>query len=216
MVKKLFESISRYSDKYSRERRQCLEELNDASRFNDDFVKSVSWNPIVKSKIRSAFSTKRLVVSNKDRISFKPSIQALFFILAFMGVPSLVLVKVFVIGGYSLNEKWHLIPFMSIFFILGIPYLIWVLRPIYFDLDKREFVKKSSRGYEKISIDDIHALQMIKDGDHSDEYDYELNIVLKNRDRLNVVCHINGKTIRKQAKELSAMLSIPFWDMTTL
>ncbi|QTA83572.1 Uncharacterized protein dnl_59850 [Desulfonema limicola] len=215
MFKKLLYSLLKYLDKYTQERRQHLEKLNDLDRFNDNFAKSVSWDPIVKSRIRSAFCTKRMVKSKKNRISFKPSIQFLFFILVFIGVPSLTLVKVFVIAGYSMNEKWPLIPFMSVFFLIGIPYCLWELKPIYFDLNKREFIKKSSHGYEKISIDHIHALQMIKDRSHLDENYYELNVVLKNHDRLNIICHSNGKSIRKQAKELSEILSIPFWDMTT-
>jgi hypothetical protein len=133
-----------------------------------------------------------------------------------MGVPCLILLKIPVPGNFVINDKWILIPFMSVFLLIGIPYLLWGLRPVYFDLDKRQFIKYSSHGYEKISMDDIHAIQMIKDDGHQDETYYEMNLALKNQNRLNIVCHNREEVIRKQAKQLSEILSVPFWDMTSV
>ena len=216
MIKNLLTSLLKRFENYAEERRQYHAKLKDLNRFNDDFAKSVSWTPVVKSRIRSSFCTKRLVISGDNKASFRPSVQFLFFNLLFMGVPCLILLKVSVPGSFVFNDKWLLIPFMSLFLLIGIPYLLWGLRPIYFDLDKRQFIKYSSHGYEKISMDDIHALQMIDDGQYQDETYYELNLVLKNQNRLNIVCHNREEAIRKQAKQLSEILSVPFWDMTSV
>ena len=216
MIKKILNYLSESFGDAVRERRQYREKLKDLNRFNDDFAKSVSWTPVVKSRVRSSFCTKSLVISGNNKVSFRPSIQFLFFNLLFIGVPCLILLKVFVPGNFAFNDKWPLIPFMSLFLLIGIPYLLWELRPVYFDLDKRQFIKYTSHGYEIISMDDIHAIQMIKDDGHQDETYYELNLVLKNQNRLNIVCHNREKTIRKQAKQLSEILSVPFWDMTVV
>ncbi len=216
MIKRILNYLSESFGDAVRQRKQYQEKLKDLNRFNDDFAKSVSWSPVVKSGLRSSFCTKKLVISGDSKVSFRPSVQFLLFNLLFMGVPCLILLKISVPGNFVFNDKWLLIPFMSVFLLIGIPYLLWGVRPIYFDLDKRQFIKYSSHGYEKISMDDIYAIQMIKDDGHQDETYYELNLVLKNQNRLNIVCHNREEAIRKQAKQLSEILSVPFWDMTSV
>ena len=216
MFKRLFNSLSRYYRNYTVEHRRYLAKLNDLDRFNDDFAKSIAWTPIVKSRIRTSFSTKRLVKSKDNIVSFKPSIQFLLFNTFFIGVPSIILVKSLIMNNFNYDDKWLIILFLSVFILLGITYLLWGLKPISFDLNIRRFIKYTFQGgYEKISIDDIYALQMIEDMSSQDETYYELNLVMKNQNRINIICHNDDKAIRKQAKELSKIVSIPFWDMTS-
>lgn len=68
------------------------------------------------------------------------------------------------------------------------------------------------------TIEDIHALQLISEY-HSSSGDemagfrsYELNLVMKDGRRVNVVCHGWLEKIRMQASTLSEFLGKPVWD----
>ena len=66
-------------------------------------------------------------------------------------------------------------------------------------------------------ISDIYALQIIKKRVRSnrDIYDsYELNIVLKNTDRINVINHGVSYIIREDAQEIVDKLRVPVWDVS--
>ncbi len=97
MINKLLTSLLKRFENSAGERRQYHEKLHDLNRFNDDFAKSVSWSPVVKSRVRSSFCTKRLVISGNNKVSFRPSVQFLLFNLLFMGVPCLILLKISVV-----------------------------------------------------------------------------------------------------------------------
>ena len=64
-------------------------------------------------------------------------------------------------------------------------------------------------------LDDIHAIQLISEyisGKKSSYYSYELNLVLKDASRINVIDHGNDSTISSNAKVLSRFLDVPVWD----
>ena len=49
-------------------------------------------------------------------------------------------------------------------------------------------------------------------GDKSRYYSYELNLVLEDGSRLNVIDHGNVEAIRADAQKLAAFLGKPLWD----
>ena len=51
-------------------------------------------------------------------------------------------------------------------------------------------------------------------GNKSSFYSYELNLVLANGRRINVVDHGNIESLQKDARTLAAFLDIPVWDAT--
>jgi hypothetical protein len=64
-------------------------------------------------------------------------------------------------------------------------------------------------------LEDIHALQLISEfcrGDKSSYHSYELNLVLKSGDRLNVFDHGHLKHARADAATLAGFLGLPLWD----
>ncbi len=64
-------------------------------------------------------------------------------------------------------------------------------------------------------IEQIHALQLISEYCRSDKnsyYSYELNLILEDGKRINVVDHGNLGKIRDQAATLSEFLRKPVWD----
>jgi hypothetical protein len=96
--------------------------------------------------------------------------------------------------------------------------------PIVFDKRERYFWKgrKGPRDVfnpkslkNLVEIGQIHALQLISEycrGDKSSYYSYELNLVLEDGKRINVVDHGNLDKVRDQAATLAEFLGRPVWD----
>ena len=76
-------------------------------------------------------------------------------------------------------------------------------------------IKSGINAREKqIPFDQIHAIQLIpiKVGKNSSSLSYQLNIVLRNAERINVIQNKKKEQIRKDANELSRFLGVPLWD----
>jgi hypothetical protein len=70
---------------------------------------------------------------------------------------------------------------------------------------------------ETTALGEIHALQLISEhctSDNSSYYSYELNLVLADGRRINVVDHGNRATLYSDADSLAAFLGVPIWDAT--
>lgn len=66
----------------------------------------------------------------------------------------------------------------------------------------------------RVDLKDIGGLQIIGEEIHMRRpyTSNELNLVLKNGDRINVVDQGNIKKLRKEAQQLSEGLGVPLWD----
>ncbi|WP_153307605.1 hypothetical protein [Desulfospira joergensenii] len=203
--------------------------------FNDPLAKEIEWDSI--TQVHCGFLNRKLLKTKNNSIFFIPSITAVLFHmgLIIMGgyvmwefsllrptIDTIVLYPISTIQNYihflpkllSSSKVWgHL--FGYVFFFMGLLGLCYSLRPIVFNTDKRLY----SKGFlytEKVSFDEIHAIQIISEigREPEDSIIYELNLVLKNKKRINVFGHPEKKTIVKDATELSQILSVPVWDMT--
>lgn len=88
------------------------------------------------------------------------------------------------------------------------------------DLNAR-LEKEALKDY--IDLADVYAIQLIKEyvpgsrrsGSRSPYYSYELNLVLKDGERMNVVDHGDLQRIRADAIQLGEFLgNLPVWDAT--
>jgi hypothetical protein len=73
------------------------------------------------------------------------------------------------------------------------------------------------RGDSSAPLSSIHALQLLSEfvsGSKNSYYSYELNLVLDNGSRINVVDHGNLERLRADASTLSQFLDKPVWDAT--
>lgn len=64
-------------------------------------------------------------------------------------------------------------------------------------------------------LDDICAIQLISEycsGDDSSYYSYELNLVLKDASRINVIDHGNKTRILEDTQILADFLDVPVWN----
>lgn len=199
----------------------------DPSCFDDPIAMQTDWTPAKGGGAN--FGTHKLVEVNSHRMEFRASIGAMLFYLIFLLVGLGVMIGFgaarLSAGEFSFNTD-TIVPLLIglVFATAGGCLLYFGTAPIVFDTKKESFWK-GRRGPDEVSgrdslkhfaeLDDIHALQLIKEYCRSDKtsyYSYELNLVLKNGKRINVVDHGNEGKLRDDADTLAAFLDKPIWD----
>lgn len=126
------------------------------------------------------------------------------------------------------SNEWLPILAGGVFFLIGSIFFRTSIRPIVFDKTKGLYWKgykapqidssgSNSKG-EATRLSQIHALQIISESvssSSSKSYrSFELNLVLKNGSRLNVVDHGKDDKVRDDAGKLAAFLGVPVWDVS--
>lgn len=199
----------------------------DPSKLGDPLAMRINWTPAKSGG--ASFRTHHLVEVNSNRLEFRTSIGAkvfiFFFILLGIGIIVGFLFPKMTSGGLSFDKN-TIIPIVigMLFIIAGGGLLHFGTTPIVFDKTKGAFWK-GRKAPDKVpdrrtlkhfaELEKIHALQLISEfvrGDKRTYYSYELNLVLKNRNRINVVDHGNKTRLREDANTLSAFLGKPVWD----
>ncbi len=196
----------------------------DLSQSGDPVALQTEWTPAKKGGTN--FQTQKLVEININRIEFKATngAIAIYILFALMGLMTAIAFLLKLSSG--LFNAVMIMPLLVglIFAIVGGCWLYFGTAPIVFDKYKGFFWKgrrspdeESDRKEIKyfVALEDIHALQLISEycgGDKSLYYSYELNLVLKNGSRINVVDHANLVKLREDAQTLSAFLGKPVWD----
>ena len=191
--------------------------------FNDPRAKQVDWQPIKPGG--SNFKTNSLVKVSAMRYKYTLSIQGKIFIGLFLTVGILTS-----IGGALLvttnTAMWGLLAFGILFTSVSIFMFKYMGNPILFDysvgcvwkgnkLPELSGDRKTSANF--VYFSEIYAFQIIKERVHSKNnhyYSYELNLVLKDNTRFNLIDHGNIQQIREDVQELSAFLGKPIWDAT--
>ena len=199
----------------------------DPSPFQDTLAEQIEWTPLKRGGTN--FQTHKLVKISRYRMAFQASrIARLFyiiFLLVGLGVLTGFYFYRFSRGAYLLKlENIFLLLFGGIFVAAGCLLLYFGTSPIVFD-KRRGFFWKGRKtpqhGSRRNSLktftrfSEIYALQLISEycsGDKGSYYSYELNLVLKNGERINVVDHGNLNQIREDAGILSNYLNRPLWD----
>ncbi|TVR15890.1 MAG: hypothetical protein EA391_09345 [Balneolaceae bacterium] len=195
------------------------------AQFNDPLANTISWEPAKRGG--SNFKTHKFISDGFNRAEFKMSVSSRIFALLFMtvgaGMPAF-----FIYSGEfgTLQETVILIGFGLIFVAVGGLIHYFYGRPIIFDKMKGFYWKgwknpdhTTARVVTKnlLPLSEIHALQLIKEfvrSDKSTYYSYELNLVLRDGTRVNVVDHGNGKILKQDAQQLSSFLGKPLWDVS--
>jgi hypothetical protein len=66
-----------------------------------------------------------------------------------------------------------------------------------------------------IKFADVYALQIIKErvrSKSSSYFSYELNLILKDKERVNLLDHGKYNLVREDADMLASVLGVPLWD----
>jgi hypothetical protein len=204
----------------------------DPSGLDDPLALRIEWSPARGGG--ASFRTHKLVQVDPMRLEFRASGGALVFYAVFLLMGIGVLVGFSIAsssGALTADGSWtpaFLLPMAVglVFTVAGGSMLYFGAAPIVFDKRRGEFWKGRTAPYEVTRRDDlkhyaaleqIHALQLVSEycrSSDSSYYSYELNLVLEDGSRINVVDHGNREELRKDAESLSVFLEKPVWDGT--
>lgn len=189
--------------------------------FDDPVALVTSWEPAKRGGAN--FKTRRLVQDGSN-ILFKPTVTSILFPLIFIGIGIALPVKTVYDGG-NIDPLLLLLPLM--FCGIGGVFLYSTFIPITFDGREKLFWRgrtdpktaiRQGKKVEYTRFDSIHAVQIISEWvrssgkNSSSYYSYELNLVLKDGSRVNVIDHGKLSDIRSDAELLGTYLSVPIWD----
>ena len=194
----------------------------DPGSLGDEVALTTTWVPCTRGG--ASFCTRTLDRDGEDRWRFRPTMGGVGFSLFFVG------------GGVISFGCWIATRFVpapnvsggvlllitAIFGGVGGFMLSTFTEPIVFDLKQGIYWK--GRGEppmgSKTELSSVHALQIISeyvvstDPTTASFSSYELNLVLENGDRINVVDHGDYERLRRDGRTLSEVLEIPLWDPT--
>jgi hypothetical protein len=201
----------------------------DPSRFGDPIASQTEWT-LARRGGGASFRTHKLITVGPNRVEFRASLGAFLFYLLFL-IPGLGMsiasaVLILLSGKFDAGTMALLLAGLSFVGVSGY-FLYSGARPIVFEKARGVFWKGWKGRDEAVEnraasqfarLDDVHALQLIGEyftGYDSSHYLCELNLVLRNGKRLNVVDHGNRNILSKDAETLAAFLGKPLWDATT-
>ena len=199
----------------------------DPSLLDDPIAMQTDWSPLKGGGAN--FRTRKLVEASFNRLEFRATVGAKLFCLVFLllGVGVLIGFSGSKLSSEGFSFDMHtIIPLLVglTFAVTGSCLLYFGTVPIVFDRQRGFFWKGREAPDEVFSkrapkycarLHDIHALQLISEycrGNKNSYYSYELNIVLENGKRINVVDHGNQNKLREDTARLSAFLGKPVWD----
>ena len=204
----------------------------DLSKFNNPVAEKTDWSPLKPggTNFRTHKFSKGMGVA-----SFKPTRGNLVFSGVFMVVGILATVIMIKLNTDS-GDSTGILPFLInlvplVFFIVGFFLLRSSTKPIVFNKTTGYFWKGRLKENEKpeqkplkvyCKLIDIVALQIISErvksssssssGGSSSFRSYEINLVLQDASRLNVIDHGNKKKLMEDAQQLASYLRVPIWE----
>jgi hypothetical protein len=201
-------------------------ELYNPSTLNDEIASRTEWTSLSTSSTN--FKTHNLIEKGPNRMEFKTALGAKIFVLLFMGVGLAVPVIFQLIPDAELGSGgiWPLYIFGGIFFLVGAVMHYIQSSPIVFDKlegfywggrKKPELHHTNEQIKNAARIRNIYAIQILSrrvSSSKSSYTCYEINLVLRDESRLNVIAHAGGKAIKENAETLGRFLGVPVWDAT--
>ena len=203
----------------------------DPSQFDDPLAEKTAWLPLKPGGTN--ICTRGLVDVGAHRLEFRTTAGARLFYLAFlfMGLGAMIFMPM-AMDGAAAHQMFMPILIGLIFTVVGGCMYYFGTTPVVFDRGSNYYwrgrtspdVMPDRHAADNwTELEKIHALQIIAEwcrgsssgsGAHrsSPYYSYELNLVLANGDRLNVVDHGNLRRLRKDAARLASFLDVPVWD----
>lgn len=199
----------------------------DPSQSGDPIAAQIEWTPAQGGGTN--IQTRHLVGIHSGRLEFRASAGAkvLYFFFLLVGLGVLIFFSIFPLLSHGRSFNMGLIiPLIIglVFTGVGIGLLCAGTAPIVFDKKTGYFWKgrkAPTEVYDKsvikhcVRLDEIHALQLISEycsGNKNSFYSYELNLVLKDGRRINVVDHGDQARLRKDTDMLALFLGKPVWD----
>lgn len=201
----------------------------DPARFDDPLAQKIKWTPAKRGG--SNFRTHKLFMDGSNRAGFKATWGAKIFCLLFVAVGIAVPIIFSVSDAQNAGTEFSyetLFPFGFGALFVGVGSFMFYsyAKPIIFDKMNGNYWKgwkQPAQGYSHTPpengarLSNIHAIQLLSEyvrGEKKSYYSYELNIVLKDGKRLNVVDHGSHSRLIDDAEKLSQFLGVSVWDAT--
>lgn len=200
----------------------------DPSSLGDPVARLTEWGPCKTGGANFCTHVLRDDGSGR-RLSFRPTVGAIVFLALFVVAGCIMLVGAVFLAFASHTTVVGVIAFGlgGLFFgSVGSYKLGDETQPIVFDRAQGLYwkgwsVPQAGAG-PRVELDSIHALQLIseylkdtsgrKASERHSYYSYELNLVLKDGERINVVDHGNLSRLRQDSSALARFLGVPLWD----
>lgn len=216
MLKELIDKISN----------QQTANLFDPAVFNDPIALQTAWTPAAGGGAN--FATHKLHIVHPQRVEFRCSVGMKLMSGVFLGV-GLVVFGVFsqklIVGDAPFDAK-QLMPLgLGLVFALAGGFLLRnALTPTVFDLNHGYFCKSRQKPEQTMDpsriknharLSDVHALQLISErcsSKNGSYFSYELNLVLNDGTRINVVDHGNLGDLKRDARLIAELIQKPLWE----
>lgn len=113
----------------------------------------------------------------------------------------------------------------TVFTVVGLTSYHFFTKPIVFDRQNGYFYRGKPRmaygiidpnDRSMVPLSSIHAIQVTRErvrGRNTSFVSYEINLVLRDKTRVNVVDHGNLDVVRTDSKQLGEYLGVPVWGV---
>ena len=200
----------------------------DPAVFNHPVAQKTEWHPLKGGGTN--FQTHRLDSSNPDKLVFSATLGAKMFsgLFAVIGLFGMVIPAViFFTGGMKEGALlMFALLFGGTFFGVGMFMLYLFALPRVFDTFYGCYYKGWKRPQHTIQmsqnkkhaithLNEVEAIQVLRERINSKNgsyHSYEINLVLNDASRVNVIDHGNHQAIIEDAETLARILGVPFWD----
>jgi len=195
--------------------------------FGDPVAEKIVWTPLKNSG--SSFRTQQVKACGYNRIEVVPTLEVkllgLLYIVADLAFIYWLLTSKYPDFQFIDDYKSGIVTLAFIASaIMGIFLFVKFFKKQIFDKQSGYYWvgKKGPRQTYNYKTDErfielptIHAIQLVKHLVKSDEssfYSYELNLVLNNLKRVNVMNHGRLTKLREDANTIATFLNVPVWD----
>lgn len=197
--------------------------------FRNPLAEKVSWKP--QKSGGSNFKNFKLVLNDSRSLVYKPTIFSYIFSGLFLIAPLSYFFIFYFNDTSNIGEQFLRFPFVLIIPIfIGVSIFLGynMLRPQGFNKQLgyhyKSFKKPTSqrevtKSKKWTKLDDVQAIQIIKErvkSKNSSYNSYELNLVLKDASRINVVDHSKYEQIKEDARVIADFIGIPYWDAVNM
>ena len=190
---------------------------------SDPVADQTEWSPLVPGGAN--FKTRELVQTQPDQLVFKATGSAKLFSALFIALSAIVFA-----AGWIVGSEPMLLIIGVVFLAASILLFRQSTRLVVFDRTLGLHWRGSQQPLDSSESDatrlhDVHSVQVISERvrsssssrsrrRHRSYYSYELNLVLKDGSRVNVIDHGDRRAVRSDAAQVAAFIGVPFWDAT--
>lgn len=181
-------------------------------------MENLDWTPLKGGG--SNYRTKKFKMVSDKKVIFEPTKLNYIFPIIFCGMP---LLFVSIIASSGERPPFFVYLMLLLFFSIGIAVGYFLLQPVTFDFERNIFYKGYKPSGRVVNLSEVKGIQIINEyvvststssngsRNTSRFYSYEINLVLTDGRRVNVVDHGDKNSIIEDTKSLARLLNVPVY-----